>query len=73
MWYFRKVVSSCEQFGTVPTFFWTKYVKKKKNSFWEKVQKIKMDVNRLLLVSKFKKSFRYILLKLGFFQFLNQK
>ena len=35
----------------------------------EMVEKIKTDVDRLHLVSKLKKSFRFILLKLDFLQF----
>ena len=40
---------------------------------WVMVEKIKMDVDRLLLVSKLKKGFRYILLKLDFFSTSNSK
>ena len=37
------------------------------------IEKIESDVDKLLLVSKFKKSFRYILLKLNFFSILKPK
>ena len=40
---------------------------------FEMAEKIKMEIDRLLLVLKMKTNFRYILIKLNFFQFRNQK
>ena len=47
--YSKKIESSWEQFSPVPTCLCPKYIKFC-FKIWEKLEKIKMDVERLLLV-----------------------
>ena len=50
MWYLRKAASSCEQFGRVSTSLCPKYTSNFHFKIWEMVEKIKTDVDKLLLV-----------------------
>ena len=53
----RKVASSCEKFGPVSTSLCPKYVKNFVFEIWEILEKIKTNVDRLLLVLTMKKKF----------------
>ena len=68
MWYLRKVASSYEQYGPVSTCLCPKYI----NFFlkiWEMLEKMKTDVDRLLLILTLEKTFPKYFVWLNFVSF----
>ena len=66
-------LSSCEQFGPVSTCLCPKYMKFV-FKIWEMIEKIKADVDRLLLVKKYnKKNCTICFVKIQLFSILKPK
>ena len=72
MWHLRKVASSCEHNLVQFLYICQKFIKFC-FKIWKMVEKIKIDVDRLLCVSIMEKIARYILIELNFFWFSKPK